>query len=303
MESIDDSLYYSIDANVSGKTICFDLDWTLVYGNKHMFPKLPSDIHLLPGRRAKLKYLADRGWHFVIFTNQFCRGAKDLANKLARVKHFVDESEFKWSYFIATKKDEFRKPNIGMWEQAKKLMPNADFRRYVGDAAGRPQDFANSDKEFAENADIKFITPEIVFKPKLPTIVNQGKTMVVLVGMPGSGKTSYYKEHLKPLGFNHINQDSLKTVAMVKKKVIEFVNNSDSFCVDNLNNRLDKRTSYYELATAAGYKIITVYLVRDGRGWNNLRDHKVPSVVYNVYFKKLVEPTSSNTPGTLHLIS
>lgn len=65
-----------------------------------------------------------------------------------------------------------RKPGIGMWEELqeylKKLAPDLtiDMERsfFVGDAAGRPNDFLDSDKVFAENAKLKFMTPEEYFK-------------------------------------------------------------------------------------------------------------------------------------------
>lgn len=36
--------------------------------------------------------------------------------------------------------------------------------------------------------------------------------VVVLCGSPGSGKSSFYWKSLKPLGYERVNQDILKTV-------------------------------------------------------------------------------------------
>jgi len=63
------SLYYYIPNGLTGKTCCFDLDWTLTYGAKKLFPSEITDIHFLPGRLSKLQFLAKKGWSFVIFTN------------------------------------------------------------------------------------------------------------------------------------------------------------------------------------------------------------------------------------------
>lgn len=37
--------------------------------------------------------------------------------------------------------------------------------------------------------------------------------IVLLVGSPGAGKSSFYWKHLQPLGYGRVNQDNLKTVS------------------------------------------------------------------------------------------
>ena len=37
--------------------------------------------------------------------------------------------------------------------------------------------------------------------------------IVLLVGSPGAGKSSFYWKHLQPLGYGRVNQDILKTVS------------------------------------------------------------------------------------------
>jgi len=37
--------------------------------------------------------------------------------------------------------------------------------------------------------------------------------MVIMVGYPGSGKSSYVKATILPKGFTHVNRDTLKTQA------------------------------------------------------------------------------------------
>lgn len=38
------------------------------------------------------------------------------------------------------------------------------------------------------------------------------KDLVLLCGSPGAGKSTFYWRHLKPLGYERVNQDILKTV-------------------------------------------------------------------------------------------
>ncbi|ODV64005.1 polynucleotide 3'-phosphatase, partial [Ascoidea rubescens DSM 1968] len=72
----------------------------------------------------------------------------------------------------------YRKPNIGMWNQFLKdlesisndkditnIRHHIDYYNsvFIGDAAGRSQDFSDSDKLFAKNIGIQFKTPEEFF--------------------------------------------------------------------------------------------------------------------------------------------
>lgn len=61
----------------------------------------------------------------------------------------------------------FRKPEHGMWLQLKRdIAPAAismDRSLYVGDAAGRPKDFSDSDVTFAKSINIGFHVPEDFF--------------------------------------------------------------------------------------------------------------------------------------------
>lgn len=63
-----------------------------------------------------------------------------------------------------------RKPEIGMMEEFKKdlqghfdALPSITWCHYCGDAAGRPNDFSDSDKQFARNLNLPFKTPEDIF--------------------------------------------------------------------------------------------------------------------------------------------
>ena len=50
-----------------------------------------------------------------------------------------------------------------MWNEFQNLVGTPKYTFYCGDAAGRIGDFSDSDKEFAKNAGIPFITPEEIF--------------------------------------------------------------------------------------------------------------------------------------------
>ena len=281
------SLYYIASDNFSEckRAIAFDLDWTLTFGLKHLIPRLPDDIYLLPGRAEKLNMLTEKGWGFVIFTNQKVKGS--LQERLQRMENGFNLIPGSKAMFIATKDDDFRKPNVGMFEAFRELYPNCKVYTYVGDAAGRPQDFSDSDLSFAKNAKLKFLTPESVFKTPMPSIPIEGKHIVLLMGMPGSGKSKFYTDFLEPKGYVHINQDTLKTFIKVLGATEQALEEGKLVCVDNTNPKVETRNEYYTLAKTYGYTVHVWYLVRDGHGWNKLREHPVPDIAYHTYFKKL----------------
>ena len=127
--------------------------------------------------------------------------------------------------------------------------------------------------------------------------------MVLFVGMQGSGKTTYYESNLLPLGYIHINQDKLGTKAKVTKLYKESLIKGLNCVIDATNPSLTGRQEFYSLAQNYGYNIITLYFVRNGQGYNKLREAPVPTIAYNMYFKNLVEPNVQNTPGTLYQIN
>ncbi len=117
---------------------------------------------------------------------------------------------------------------------------------FVGDAGGRTatpkgsnasattKDFSCSDRNLAHNVNLKYQTPEEFFlgdKPRAfardfdPTQFlftqdededgggvqkSEKQDIILLCGSPGAGKSTFYWKHLKPLGYERVNQDVLK---------------------------------------------------------------------------------------------
>jgi DNA 3'-phosphatase len=290
---------YFIHVKVKSNLIAsFDLDWTLTYSEKHLFPKETDDIYIFPNRKAILEKLISDGYNIVIFTNQFAKSKKEKLNKVKRITTFVKKLDLPISVYISTEKDTYRKPNIDMWNLFKKHhTENIKKVLYVGDALGRPQDFSDSDKIFGEsiNADIK--SPKDFFTHPEKHYFTPLKELVVCVGMPGSGKSSYHKEHLQD--HLHIEQDKFGNRAKVLKELDKSLLTGKSIYIDATNPVQEGRYEYYEKAKNHGYSIKVLYFLVNGTGFNKLRDKPVPDIVYHVYFKKLEPPTPENTPGDL----
>ena len=274
----------------------FDLDWTLTYNEKHLFAKEPDDIFIFPNRKHVLEKLMDDGYTIVIFTNQFAKSKKEKQKKVERMSTFITKLNLPLYVFVSTEKDNYRKPCIDMWTLFKKIY-TSEIKKvlYVGDALGRPQDFSDSDKLFGENINSEIKSPEDFFGiSEIPTFVDD-KELIVFVGMPGSGKSSYYSKHLKE--HIHIEQDKIGSRPKLLKELDKSLLMGKSIVIDSTNPDQENRLEYYEKARKNGYTIKVLYFLINGTGFNKLREKPVPDIVYHIYFKKLVPPNNENTPG------
>jgi bifunctional polynucleotide phosphatase/kinase len=213
---------------------------------------------------------------------------------------------------------------------------------FCGDAAGRQSpsyfkkkiypstktgDFSDTDRKFALNIKFPFCTPETFylgesdssyqlegFNPvKFMETYSKSKTvkyqfvprkqeLIILIGMPGSGKSEFYRQYIKDHGYLHINQDTCLT----QKKCIEMATtafrNHQSVVIDNTNPDATIRNNYISIAMANGYtRIRAIVLLTDieiAKHLNNVRHlysngtiPKVPDIAYHIFKKKFLFPT------------
>lgn len=144
----------------------FDLDHTLINNRSgQTFSRGLEDVVIMSRRVEVLQDYIRRGYTVVIFTNQSSRTEKETVSKFNRVDHAVKLLNLPLIAMMATAKDEYRKPNPGMFEQLLKLIPAIDMANsfYCGDASGRQNDHSADDLEFARSIKLQFKTPEEVF--------------------------------------------------------------------------------------------------------------------------------------------
>ncbi|GAA5905538.1 polynucleotide 3'-phosphatase [Sporobolomyces salmoneus] len=239
------------DPKPSNKIAAFDMDGTLIVpksGNK--FPKDKEDWKLWsPEVKAKLRAVHDQGYSILLISNQAGnpKQQKSFQDKLPLLARHLDVP---LRVFAALDRNIYRKPATGMWDVFVEkhnggLEIDYENSFYVGDAAGRAADHADTDRKFAMNCNLPFFTPEEYFKgaavsksftlsgfnsklydhslplftptstPLLPRrdseFDDEPLDVVIFVGSPGAGKTSFYAKHFQPKGYVHINQDTLRT--------------------------------------------------------------------------------------------
>ena len=121
------------------------------------------------------------------------------------------------------------------------------------------------------------------------------KTIVILMGLQGSGKSTFYSRHLAN-EFVRINLDTLKTRHQEKLLIEECMQKESNFAVDNTNpTRLD-RERYIKPAKEAGYRVIGYFFeskIKDCMQRNALREGKarVPEKAIAATSNKLEIPS------------
>uniref|UniRef100_A0A8C3BH37 Polynucleotide kinase 3'-phosphatase n=1 Tax=Cairina moschata TaxID=8855 RepID=A0A8C3BH37_CAIMO len=236
----------------------FDLDGTLITTKSgRVFPTGPDDWRILyPEIPKKLKQLQSDGYKVM----------------------------------VATAPGIYRKPVLGMWDHLCEKANGAvavsvPGSLYVGDAAGRPpnwapgrkkKDFSCSDRLFALNAALPFHTPEEFFlgwapapfdlptfdprtlDPEAPLhdppdapLLAPGPEVVVAVGFPAAGKSTFLKTHFVPAGYAYVNRDTLGSWQRCVAATEAALAQGRSVAVDNTNPDPEARQRYIACARAA----------------------------------------------------
>ncbi|AAV50735.1 putative bifunctional polynucleotide phosphatase/kinase [Acanthamoeba castellanii mimivirus] len=290
----------------------FDLDDTLIVRSKktQKWKLVDSSI------KQKIAELIENKYIIIVFTNQ---GGMSLNKKfdkplwrkamddLVKILTSETDNDFYFAIYVAKKYDIYRKPNIGLWNLMKQDIKdefNLDSVQistksfFCGDAAGRiyPSmfkkklyptskggDFSDTDRKFALNIGIKFLTPEefyldsknsenlktnyklsgvnpteIIDEIENTKLVNykfkpRKKEMIVMIGQPGSGKSFFVKNYILPNGYVHINQDKCKTKAKCLSETENALSKGKSVVIDNTNPDVISRMTYTNLAKENNY--------------------------------------------------
>jgi bifunctional polynucleotide phosphatase/kinase len=279
-----------------GKMAMFDYDWTLVKPlSNGTFSKSVDDWRWITEKVPEIldKYY-DNGYCIVIISNQ----TRNTKMKLQQMINVLSTLKIP-SLISVGYEDIDKKPNRTMFDlikKDKKIDMNKSF--YVGDALGRQGDWSDSDKKFAENIDIKKIySPDDLFSinNKKKIIIKQfdKQEIIVLVGYPGSGKTTIANT-FDTNKYMVINGDIFKNSKKMIKESEKYIKANYSIIFDATNPSIEKRKEYIDFANSKNIPIRCINVETDiatSMFRNNKRDKVIPKITYYVFRKNYVKPT------------
>jgi len=272
----------------------FDFDWTLVKPkNNRKFPIKPEDWQYLRNSIKETIQKYKLTHHIVIVTNQ------TKAWKVDQIKLVVEDLELTNDATIIIGFTT-HKPDTSLFLKAFPNFEENDNSFFVGDAAGRIGDFSDSDKQFAKNLKIKFILPEEIFP--LDTIesninieISDVKEVIIMIGYPGSGKTTICKDVFEKHNYHIVSGDILKSSSKMIKDAIKYLNKSIVF--DSTAGTKEKRLEFIQFAQKYNLPVRAIWVqtpmdisMERNKQRALISGSKIPDVVYYVYRKNFEEP-------------
>jgi bifunctional polynucleotide phosphatase/kinase len=120
--------------------------------------------------------------------------------------------------------------------------------------------------------------------------------IVIMVGFPGSGKSSVAKQLCNNDNYIHIEGDVYKTPSKMMKKAFEFIQQKKSIVFDATNSSMKKRAEYVNFAKTYGYTVRFIHVTTQlyvSYKRNKMRnlENQVPFVAYSLFKKYYEEPT------------
>ncbi|XP_033833465.1 bifunctional polynucleotide phosphatase/kinase [Periophthalmus magnuspinnatus] len=338
-------VYTAAGVKASDKIAGFDIDGCIITTKSgKVFPTAPDDWRILyPEIQPRLASLLKKGYKVVFFTNQMGIAKGKLRPEVfkSKVEDILATLKLSVQVFVASGSGMYRKPVVGMWthlcEKANEGVPVDKTKSfYVGDAAGRPKnwapgkkkDFSSSDRCFALNIGLQFHTPEEYFlgwksapyslpefdprkldcnelyDPPSASLISDKPEIIVAVGYPASGKSTFFHSHVIPKGYVYVNRDTLGSWQSCVAACERTLKEGRSVAVDNTNPDPESRKRYLDVAKAAGVPCRCFQFtasLEQAKHNNRFREMtpsetkhvKVNDMVFYSYKKHFVAPTLS----------
>ena len=304
-------------------------DWTFLYD------EVPKKLKSLFDEGYKLVFITNQGGVEKGTTN-----LSDLKYKFCRV---IEEIGVPVQVYILTGYNHLRKPNCAIWQLIVDkfndgVKVDLGLSLYCGDAAGRAKDwspgkvrdFSCDDRKFGTNIGVNFHTPEEFFLgenkcavfdwrtidstqllsnfegkdvPNFAELPVDSQELVLMVGRPASGKSSFTRRYFVPAGYVQINRDTLTTPVKCQREAQKAIEEGKSVCVDNTNPKAADRAVYIAMAKKKKINVRCFYFKTSPQiashlnffrqNQTNGEVRRIPMVAYRIYDKYFEAPTKA----------
>ena len=119
-------------------------------------------------------------------------------------------------------------------------------------------------------------------------------TMVILMGLQGSGKSTFFAQEFADKGFEHISLDMLKTRRKEAEVLQDCIDNNKDCVIDNTNPTKADRSRYIVPGKHSDFRVVGYFLqskLADCLERNERRERKVPKKGILATFNKIEMPS------------
>jgi bifunctional polynucleotide phosphatase/kinase len=331
------------------KIAAFDIDGTIITTKSGaVFPKSSDDWKFLYDNVvSKLKEFYSENYCIIFISNQAgLKSEEQINNWKSKMNNVVKKIGIPICIYASIEKDIYRKPLPTLWNIITSKIDekiNMETSFYCGDAAGRKGDHNDTDYKFALNNKLEFLVPEMFFQGKLSGpvsikyfdfnnlkkssskdkhifIPSFAKELIILIGYPGSGKSTYYAKYIEPCGYEVFhkfqtspeimrnlpisgeknNQDTLKTKKKRMTELEKLLKSGKNVVIDNQNYTREIRDIYISFAKKYGYNVRCIVMKTSFEQSKHNMIYRyiksggvlpqIPELVYNKYKKNYEAP-------------
>lgn len=196
----------------------------------------------------------------------------------------------------------FQVPEV-FWNDDKKKLNNFDILKkniLENEKIFNPDEYIKNNKNTENNDNIS---------KELIKYLQNDKILILFVGSPASGKSSFYYKYLDNENLKYMSMDKYNgTLAKFIKDINNIMTSGNNIIIDNTNGTKDTRAKYVKIANDNNYKIIVVQFDIEKKlvmHLNELRNKEInvcelnkisnckkhlPTVAINTFWKKFENP-------------